>query len=136
MRFTASLLALCAVAPIESATAAASLSCTAPVAPCPPLQKILGACANVAPAEIVCRTESKSVTSPARSSKTSFGYYPPPNGYAFEAGTARAVFEGQGTHGVDASISDGQQLYCLWGTAGGGHAAGYCEVRARPIGPR
>jgi hypothetical protein len=135
MRFTASLVALCGVAPIETA-AAASLSCTTAVTPCPTLQKTFGACANVAPAEIVCRTESKSVTSPARSSKTSFGYYQPPAGYVLDPGTERAVFEGQGTHGVDASISDDQQLYCLWGTAGGGHAAGYCEVRARLIRPR
>jgi hypothetical protein len=134
MKFTVSLLALCAVAPIEG-VAATPLSCAA-AAPCPTMQKIFGACANVVADEIVCRTESKSLASPAHSSKTSFGYYLPPTGYSLEPETARAVFEGRGTHGVDASISDDQQLYCLWGTAGGGYAAGYCEVRARLIKSR
>ena len=137
MKFTASILALCAVASTEGA-AATPLTCAAAVAaaPCSTVQKIFGACKNAMADEIVCRTESKSLASPAHSSKTSFGYYLPPAGYALEPETARAVYEGRGTHGVDASIAEGQQLYCLWGTAGGGYAAGYCEVRARLIKSR
>lgn len=129
MKFTASLVALCAIACLEDAHAT-PLSCEA-AAPCPTLQKIFGACASVVADEIVCRTENKSLASPAHSSKTAYGYYSPPAGYSLEPQTARAVFEGRGTHGVDASVSDDQQLYCLWGTAGGGYAVGYCEVRAR-----
>jgi len=132
MKFTASLLVLCALASTEVA-AATPLSCTA-ATPCPTIQKIFGACANFKADEVVCKTESKSLTSRAHSSRTSFGYYLPPAGYSLEPETARAVFEGRGTHGVAARISDDQQLYCLWGTAGGGgYVAGYCEVRARLI---
>jgi hypothetical protein len=129
MKFTAAMLALSVLAPIEC-LAATPLSCVA-ATPCPTMQKILGACASIKPDEIVCRTESKSLASRAHSSKTSFGYYLPPTGYSLEADTVRGVFDGRGTHGVAASISDDQQLYCLWGTAGGGDVAGYCEVRAR-----
>lgn len=130
MKFTASFLALCALAPIEAA-AATPLSCTASTQ-CPTIQRIFGACANFKAEEVVCKTESKTLASRAHSSKTSFGYYPPPAGYSLEPETARGVFEGRGTHGVAARISDDQQLYCLWGTAGGGgYVAGYCEVRAR-----
>lgn len=138
MKFTALLFALGASSLVQGA-AATPLSCTsvAPTAaPCQPIQKLLGACARVPVDEVVCRTESKSLTSPAHASKTSFGYYPPPAGYAFEPETTRAVFDGHGTHGVDASISKDRQLYCLWGTAGGGYAAGYCEVRARLLKSR
>jgi hypothetical protein len=132
MKFTASLLALCAIVPTEQA-AATPLSCTAAAAApaCPPFQQLFGACPSAMADEVVCRTENKSLASPAHSSKTSYGYYSPPDGYSLEPETARAVFEGRGTHGVDASIAEGKQLYCLWGTAGGGYAAGYCEVRAR-----
>jgi hypothetical protein len=132
MKFTASLLALCAIASTGQASAA-PLSCAAAAAaaPCSPLQQLFGACPQAAAEEVVCRTESKTLASPAHSSKTSYGYYSPPDGYSLEPETVRAVFEGRGTHGVDASIAGGQQLYCLWGTAGGGYAAGYCEVRAR-----
>lgn len=136
MKFTALLLAFSAV-PLAAGEAATSLSCTAiAAATCPPVQKLFGGCANVPVDEVVCRTESKSLASPSHSSKTSFGYYSPPDGYALEPETTRAVFDGRGTHGVDASISKDQQLYCLWGTAGGGYAAGYCEVRARLIRAR
>lgn len=129
MKFTALLLALCAIARPDGARAT-PLSCEA-AAPCPTLQKIFGACASVVADEIVCRTENKALASPAHKSKTAYGYYSPPEGYSLEPQTARAVFEGRGTHGVDASVSADQQLYCLWGTAAGGYAAGYCEVRAR-----
>lgn len=129
MKFTASLFALCAIAPTECA-AATYLACTGATS-CPTIQNIFGACANFKAEELVCRTESKSLASRPHSSKTSFGYYLPPAGYSLEPATVRAVFDGRGTHGVNASLSDGQQLYCLWGTAGGGNVAGYCEARAR-----
>ena len=138
MKFSPLLFALSASSLIQGA-AAEPLSCAsvAPAAaPCQPIQKLLGACARVRVDEVVCRTESKSLISPAHASKTSFGYYSAPAGYAFEPETTRAVFDGHGTHGVDASISKDQQLYCLWGTAGGGDAAGYCEVHARLLKSR
>ena len=132
MKVTASLLALCALAPIRCA-AATALSCApaTPEASCSPIQKIFGACANSKAEELVCRTDSRSLASQPHASKTSFGYYLPPAGYALEPATVRASFQGRGTHGVSASMSDGQQLYCLWGTAGGGDVVGYCEARAR-----
>jgi hypothetical protein len=134
MKFTASLLALCVVAPTEC-VAATPLSCAPATSatPCSTIQKLFGACATLQADEVVCRTESKSLASRPHSSKTSFGYYVPPAGYSLEPATVRAVFEGRGTHGVTGSMSDGQQLYCLWGTAGGGNVAGYCEARARLI---
>jgi hypothetical protein len=132
MKFTALLVVLCSVVFIGNAEAT-PLSCTAvPVVdPCSPIQKFFGACPNLPANEVVCRTDRKSLTGAARSSKTAFGYYSPPDGYALEPETARAVFDGRGTHGVDASISK-DQLYCLWGAAAG-YIDGYCEVRARLV---
>ena len=132
MKLTASLLALCAVAPIQC-VAAPPLSCTAVVTPCPALQKFFGTCGSPKPDEVVCRTENKSLASQPHSSKTSYGYYLPPVGYSFEPATVRAVFDGRGTHGVSASLSDRQQLYCLWGTAGGGDVAGYAGYVPPPL---
>jgi hypothetical protein len=131
MKFTALLVVLCSLVFIGSAPAT-PLSCAAvPVVDqCSPIQKFFGACPKLPADEVVCRTDRKSLTGAARSSKTAFGYYSPPDGYALEPETARAVFDGRGTHGVDASISKDRQLYCLWGTAGG-YINGYCEVRAR-----
>ena len=129
MKFTAGLLALWALVPIE--VAAAPLSCVGLTA-CPTLQNIFGQCATFQADEVVCRTESKSLASVGRASRTSFGYYAPPVGYLLVPQTAHGVFQGKGTQGVAASISSAK-LYCLWGAAGGGYTAGYCEVRARLI---
>lgn len=136
MKFTASLLAFCPITLIGSA-AATSLSCTpvAPVDQCLPIQKLFGACQTAPANEVLCQTERKAIASSAHSSKTSFGYYSAPDGYVFEPETARAVFDGRGTHGVDASISRDSRLYCLWGTASG-YADGYCEARARLVRSR
>ena len=128
MKFIRALLIICSVTPGEAASPD-SLSCTA-VTPCPTVQNFLGKCASYLPEEIVCRTENKSLASAVHSSKTSFGYYPPPAGYSLAPETAKAVFEGRGTHGVSGRVTSGQ-LFCLWGTAAGGSTAGYCEVRAR-----
>jgi hypothetical protein len=130
MKITAPLLALCVTASIEGA-AADPLSCTG-VTPCPTMQNIFGKCGSYLADEIVCRTENKSLASPVHSSRTSFGYYPPPAGYSLVPETAHAVFKGRGIHGVSASVTS-KQLFCLWGTAGGGYTAGYCEVRAQLI---
>jgi hypothetical protein len=116
--------------------AATPLTCAGDT-PCPTLRKILGTCESYLPDEISCKTEARSLISPAGSSKTYFAYYPPPPGYAFVPGTARGVeSDGRGTHGVDGSITPDERLYCLWGAAGtGSYGAGYCEVKARQIAP-
>jgi hypothetical protein len=132
MKFTVSLLALGSLG-LVGAAAATPLSCNAiaDVAACSPIQRLFGACAQSPATEVLCKTDRKAVASPVGTSKTIADYYSPPDGYALEPETARAVFDGRGTHGVDASLSR-NQLYCLWGSAGAhAYADGYCEVRAR-----
>jgi hypothetical protein len=130
MKRTALLLALGSAGFAGAAEAATPLSCDAVAdrAACSPIQQLFGACAHAPATEVVCRTDRKSVAS-----KTTFDYYVAPDGYALEPDTARGVFNGRGTHGVDASLAN-DQLYCLWGAAGAkAYAEGYCEVRARLV---
>jgi hypothetical protein len=134
MKFTATMwtCVLC----LSCAASADPLNCSGGPAPaCPPLQKLFGACAAQAAAEVTCRTEEKRFVGAARKGKTVYAYYEPPAGYAFDPASARGIVsDGRGTHGVDASITDDKRLYCLWGAAGNGsYNAGYCEVKARQV---
>jgi hypothetical protein len=102
--------------------------------PCPAFQSLVGTCSSQRSSEITCKTETKRIASNGRPSSTTFAYYQPPAGYVFDPANLRGVVsEGRGLHGVDASLTRDNRLYCLWGVGLGGSETGYCEVKARQI---
>jgi hypothetical protein len=117
-----------------SSASSQNLDCKNDVIPSPALQTLFGTCSSQTVAEVTCKTDTKRIVNNGRPSKTTFAFYEPPAGYAFDATTARGVVsDGRGLHGVDASLAPDKRLYCLWGIGIGGSEAGYCEVKAHQI---